>query len=375
MTRYRRCTKCVLDTIANPYIEFDEIGISKSWKVASELHKKYVLTKEESAKRNQELVDQVKEEGRNNEYDCLIGLSGGVDSSYVAVWAKDNGLRPLAVHFDNGWNSEIAVTNIKNICDILDIDLITYVVNWEEFVDLQRAMLKASVVDIETVTDNSHKAVSLGVAKKHNIKYMISGANIATENMMPRGWKWNKQDVTNIFDIHKKFGERPIKSYKTIGQLKWFIMRHTGLGPQYVTPLNNLNFKKFEAMELLKERVQWQYYGGKHYESIWTKFYQAFILPTKFNIDKRKVHLSSLILNREITRDEALAELDIPLYDPDELEFDKEYVLKKLRFTESEFDKILTSPIKLHTDYKSDKKIMDFMLKIWFQVKPLIKKA
>ena len=369
---FMRCTKCVLDTKGDPDIQFDDQGICQYWKAAEAMKSNYVFSQEESKSRNAKLVQKVKNAGKNNEYDCLIGLSGGVDSSYVAVWAKENGLHPLAVHFDNGWNSEIAVSNIKSICEKLDIDLYTYVVNWEEFVDLQRSLIKASVVDIEIVTDNSHKAVSLDVAKKHNIKYALSGANFATESMMPPSWNWNKHDLTNLMAIHKIFGEKKIDSYKSLGQLKWFLMKNSNFGPKCLSPLNNLNYRKDKAMEILKEKVGWRYYGGKHYESVWTKFYQAYLLPQKFNIDKRKVHYSSLILNEEITREEAIKEVEKPLYAEIELANDKEYVLKKLKFSESEFDDIMKKTPLPHTHYASDYKTMKIMSKMWSKIKPLI---
>lgn len=373
-SNFQRCAKGVLDTIGDPDIRFDEEGVSQYWVEAEKKRKLYVFTEEESKRKSNELVEKVKKSGEGKEYDCLIGLSGGVDSSYVALWAKKQGLRPLAVHFDNGWNSEIAVSNIKNICENLDIDLYTYVVNWEEFADLQRALIRASVVDVEMVTDNSHKAVSLDVARKHKIKYLLSGANFATENMMPPTWNWNKHDLTNLMAIHKLYGDKKIKSYKSIGQLKWFLLKHAKSGPKYLTPLNYLNYRKNDTMEVLKQEVGWRYYGGKHYESVWTKFYQAYLLPEKFKIDKRKVHLSSLILNKEVTRDEALQELAEPLYSQDELQNDKEYVLKKLKFTESEFDKIMSESPRAHTYYKSDYKVMKSMSSIWKSIKPIVKR-
>lgn len=353
-----------MDNVGDPDIRFDEQGVSNYWTEAEAKKPKFQLSESESAEKQRALVEMIKKEGKGKEYDCLIGLSGGVDSSYVAVWAKENGLRPLAVHFDNGWNSEIAVSNIKNICDKLDIELYTYVVDWEEFLDLQRAFIKASVVDIEMLTDNSHKAVSLSVAKEFGIKYLLSGANFATENIMPPSWNWNKQDLTNIKAIHKQFGERPMKSYKSISQTKWLFMKYTSMGLHYLTPLNLINFRKSDAMEELKEKVGWKYYGGKHYESVWTKFYQAYILPTKFNIDKRKIHLSSLILNKEISREEALLEMSKPLYNAEELKRDRQFVLKKLKFSEAEFEKIMAKPRVPHDHYASDIKYRNAIKKI-----------
>ncbi len=366
---YRICNKCVMDTVGDPNIEFDKDGVCQYYRGSEKSLPNFVFTDKQARINQEKLTNEIRTAGKGKEYDCLVGISGGVDSSYTAYWAKEMGLRPLAIHFDNGWNSETAVSNIENLVKKLDIDLYTYVVNWDEFADLQRSFFKASVVDVEMITDNSHKAVSLSVAKKYGIKYHIHGGNFRTENMMPPFWNWNKQDVRNIKSIHKRHGTIPIKSYKYITDSRWEIMRRLGVGGTFVMPLNQMNYSKTKAMELLKNRLGWRYYGGKHFESVFTKFYQAYYLPEKFNIDKRKVHYSSLILNGEISREAAIEELKSPPYKISERETDRAFVLKKLGFSESEWEEIMNTPPKRHLDYKSNYKTRKFIQGIYHKTK------
>lgn len=290
---------------------------------------------------------------KNSDYDCLIGLSGGVDSSYVAYLTKKIGLHPLAVHFDNGWNSELSVHNIKNIVEKLDIDLVTYVIDWMEFRDLQRSFIKASVIDIEMLTDHAILASLFKVAKQYNIRYILSGTNIATESGMPGSWTWSKRDLRNIKAIHSQYGTGRLKNFPVLGKWKWLLIKYFGLGYEFVEILNEIRFRKSNAVKILEIELGWRNYGGKHYESIFTKFYQAYILPTKFNVDKRRAHLSSLIRNSEITREQALSQIAEPIYEPSELANDKEYVLKKLGFKESEFDSLMKLQPIAHDEYPS----------------------
>lgn len=214
------------------------------------------------------------------------------------------------------------------------------------------------------LTDHAIMATMFKIRKKHNIRYVLSGVNIRTENGMPNAWLWRKQDLVNIKDIQRKFGTLPIKEFPTMSSVRFKLIKMLNTGGTYVELLNMINYNKNEAMETLKKEFGWEYYGGKHYESVFTKFYQAFILPYKFKVDKRKVHLSSLIRNGEITREQAMEQLAQPLYDPAELKKDKQYVLKKLGFTEQEFDKMMTEPPKSHLDFKSDEWLVLLWLKI-----------
>lgn len=344
-------------------IIFDDNGICNYCNFLEALLPLYSFTEQQASNNLESIFDKIKAD-RKGKYDSVIGLSGGVDSSYVAYLAYQGGLNPLCVHFDNGWNSEIAVANIKKIVDKCGFDLETYVINWPEFKDLQRSFFKAGVLDIEMLTDHAIMATMFAIRKQHNVKYVLSGVNIKTENGMPNTWLWRKQDLVNIKDIQKKFGTMPIKEFPTMSSLSFKLKKMLGWGGKYMEPLNNINYSKTEAMKTLKSEFGWQYYGGKHYESVFTKFYQAYILPTKFNVDKRKVHLSSLIRSGEITRHEALVELSKPLYADDELRRDRQYVLKKLNFSEDEFTNIMNEKPKRHTDYKSD----EWLIKLWLKI-------
>jgi hypothetical protein len=261
------------------------------------------------------------------------------------------GLNPLCVHFDNGWNSEIAVNNIKKIVSKCNFDLETYVIDWPEFKDLQRSFLKAGVIDIEMLTDHAILATMFKLRAKHKIDYVLSGNNYVTEHGMPSSWVWDKADFVNIKNIHKIYGTKKIKKFPATSKFKMRLNHKFGLGGTYAEPINMVNYSKTKVMEELKKEFDWQYYGGKHYESVFTKFYQAYILPLKFNVDKRKVHLSALIRNGEITKEEALQALKADLYNPLELVNDKQYVLKKLDFSEEEFDKIMKEKPNRHADF------------------------
>lgn len=350
---YKMCTRCIMDT-TDPDIIFDENGVCNHCHDFDQNIEQYRFTKEEETNNLNSIKNKVKTLAKGSEYDCLIGLSGGVDSSYVAYLAWKLDLNPLVVHFDNGWNSDIAVSNIKKIVDKCGWELMTYVINWEEFKDLQRSFIKASVVDIEMLTDHAISATIFRLAKKYKIKSILRGVNFTTEHGMPGKWLWDKSDYTNIKDIHSKFGSVKIKSFPSMTKLqRLFFLKTTSF--EDVKILNEINYNKTEAMKTLEKEFDWQYYGGKHYESVFTKFYQAFILPTKFNIDKRKTHTSCQIRNEEVTRDEALEELKQPLYTEFDLRNDKSYVLKKLGFKDDEFDVIMQEKPKAHTFYKTDK--------------------
>ena len=364
--RYRQCSLTVMDNIADPDIRFDEKGVCNYVHEYSEAEKKWVKTGDAGKQELQKLVDRVKAEGSNKQYDCLIGLSGGVDSTYVAWIVKQLGLRPLAVHLDNGWNSELAVKNIENIIQTLGFDLYTLVVNWEEFKDIQLAYLKAGVVDIEVVSDHAIFATMYKLARKHRIGYIISGTNVVTEYIMPPSWLYRKMDYANLKDIHNRFGTVKRRTYPTFG-FKKHVYYSAVLKLSPISILNYVHYIKQEAKETITRELGWRDYGGKHYESLFTKFYQAYILPGKFHIDKRKAHLSTLICSGQITREEALAELARPLYEPKELEQDKKYVIKKLGLSDNEFETIMKSPPRSHEEFATDTRLkqryMNFLRK------------
>jgi N-acetyl sugar amidotransferase len=347
---YRQCAITVMDTIADPSISFDDKGISNYYHDYKKLEQEAMIGSAENEKLLESMINAIKEEGKGKKYDCVTGVSGGVDSSYTVLMAKRWGLRPLIVHFDNGWNSEIAVKNINNIIQKTGFDLFTIVVNWEEFRDLQLAYIKSGVVDWEVPTDHAIAATWYKLAKKYDVKTVLSGNNIVTEAVMPPKWNYNKSDYVNLQNIHKQFGSTPLKTFPIYGFWQQHYMKYVK-GVKYLKPLNLTKFNKQEAKDEIKKEFGWVDYGGKHYESVYTKFYQAYVLPVKFHIDKRKPHLSNLILSGQMTKEAAVRELEQPLYNETELAQEKEYVLKKLGLSKEEFDRILKSPPVPHEQY------------------------
>ncbi|HIN39765.1 MAG TPA: N-acetyl sugar amidotransferase [Flavobacteriales bacterium] len=352
-TKTQICTRCVMDT-TDPQIRFESKGICnhcQEYEDIVNLDKETFLKKENQLN---SIVEEIKISGIENEYDCIIGISGGVDSTFLAYLVKEKfGLRPFAVHLDNGWNSKLAVKNIQNILRKLDIDLHTHVIDWEEFKNMQIAYFKASVIDIEAITDHSINAILYEVANDNNVKYILKGFNNATEKIMPKSWTFNKNDIENIQDIVSKHSNIEINTFPLLGRKKLnYYTKEKGI--QTILPYNYMEFNKDKAKELIVEKLGWVDYGGKHYESIFTRFYQGYILPRKFGIDKRKAHFSNLICGGLLSRDEAIDELKKPPYEEDLVQEDYKYVVKKLGFSKEEFEQILDLPIKSHFKYKTD---------------------
>jgi N-acetyl sugar amidotransferase len=344
------CKRCLLDGVNNPDFSLDLSGLCSFCNQFDCEHQPYLQeVKNGGREKYLRILDQIRKDGRGKPYDCLIGVSGGVDSTYIAWLTKEVGLRPLAVHFDNGWNSELAVKNIENIINRLGIDLETVVVDWLEFRDLQLSYLKASVVDVEVPTDHGIFTTLFRVARRFGIRYILSGVNSATEAILPYSWIHPKLDHINLLAIHKAFGTQTLKTFPVADfRLKRWI-RTSGL--QEIRILDLIDFRKAEAEELIKRELDWRPYGGKHYESIFTRFYQGYILPEKFGIDKRKAHLSNLICSGQMTRDEGIAELAKPIYPQGLLLEDMEFALKKFNLTEAEFGEIMQRPRKAHRDF------------------------
>ncbi|GAA4753375.1 N-acetyl sugar amidotransferase [Flavisolibacter ginsenosidimutans] len=349
---YQQCSLSVMDTIADPDIRFDENGVCTYYQDYLKAEAQHVKKGEEGKRELERYINEIKEDGKGKPYDCIIGLSGGVDSTYVAYLCKQYGLRPLAVHFDNGWNSELAVKNIENIVSRCGFDLYTLVVDWEEFKDIQLSYLKASVVDIEVVSDHAIFATLLKLCLKHNIHHSLIGRNIYSEFLMPKSWLFNKSDHVNLLDIHKQFGTKKLKTYPLNDTLlKKRVAVH---GISELNILDYVDYNKAEAKKIIAEQLGWQDYGGKHYESLFTKFYQAYILPEKFKIDKRKAHLSTLIFAGQMTKAAALEELKKPLYRPEEFAQEKDFVLKKFGLTEEAWQKIMQTPPRSHYDFATE---------------------
>lgn len=345
------CTVTVMDT-TDPDIRFDEAGVSH-YVEAFNAFKAGLPSPEARDQAQSSQVSAIKAAGKGRRYDCILGLSGGVDSSYMAYLASQWGLRPLVVHFDNGWNSELAVRNIEEIVSRLGFDLETVVMDWEEFRDLQRAYFLASVVDIEVATDQLIQGALFRIAASHGIKTILSGTNWATEWLMPKSWNYRKQDLVNLRNIHKRFGTMPLRK-STVYGLPHQIWYTYFKGIRTVEILNLVEYSKSKAKATLMNELGWRDYGGKHFESVFTRFYQGYVLPRKFKIDKRKAHLSNLILTGEISREQALVELQSPPYEEQVMAQDRAYVAKKLRFSEEEFEQILSASPVPHEFYGTD---------------------
>jgi N-acetyl sugar amidotransferase len=346
---YQICTRCIMDT-TDPDIIFDENGVCNHCRRYDILVRTEIWDEETTKGKVLLLVDKMRRSGKGKEYDCIIGVSGGVDSTYLAYKVKQLGLRPLAVHLDNGWDSELAVKNIERALKNLNIDLYTEVLDWEEFRDLQLAFLKASTPDIEIPTDHAIEAVMMKVAGKYKVKYVLMGSNVRSEGILPKAWSQGIRDWKYIQGVHKRYGTIPLNTFPHFTLID-FIFERILSRRRWVNFLNYLQYNKTEAMKILEKELGWVYYGGKHYESIYTRFFQAYILPRKFNADKRRAHLSALVCASEITRSQALEAIKEPICPPDLLRQDKEFVIKKLGLTEEEFEKIIALPPKTFKDY------------------------
>ncbi|MFA7273174.1 MAG: N-acetyl sugar amidotransferase [Crocinitomicaceae bacterium] len=351
---YQICNRCVMDT-SDPFITFDEDGnCNHCTEFLTKTAKRSYLG-EESDQQLAQWVKSIKEKGKNNPYDCLIGVSGGVDSSYVAYLCKQLGLRPLAVHLDNGWNSEEAVQNIKNVCGKLGIDYESYVLNWEEFKDLQLSFLKASIVEMEIPTDIAIPGALHRIAAKNNIKTIISGGNFATEGILPTSWFYDPKDSKLLYGIQHQFGSKKLKTFPTFDFKKEIYFKFVkGIHMMYL--LNYVPYDKDKAMAFLKEELGWKYYGGKHYESKFTGFVQSYIQPVKFGIDYRRATYATQICAGTATREEALKELEKLSYNPETIEAEKAYIAKKLDISLPEFEEIMQRPVKTYRDYPNDEK-------------------
>lgn len=346
------CNNCILDKENATDLSLDKDGICQYCRNYNSTYVENVKPRSILKTELSEQISKIKEASKNGKYDSIMGLSGGVDSSYLAFLAKEWGLNPLLVHFDNGWNSELAVQNIDRIVQYTGFDLYTYVVDWEEFKDLQRSYILSGVLDWEIPTDHGFYSCLFEQAHKNKINTILTGHNHQTEAILPKNMRWSKFDAANILDIHKKFGTTKLKTFPLLN-----FYRHNYLLKIGNFKRNNLlefvDYNKEDAKSTIIQKMGWKDYGGKHYESIFTRFYQGYVLKEKFGIDKRRAHLSNLILSGQLTRDQALVEIATPSYSKDLLLEDKEYVLKKLGFKTDEFERIMKETPVSHTTYKS----------------------
>ena len=358
--QYQQCRRCVMDT-DDINISFDAQGYCNHCNYFYEHVEHRLHNGTEGQQKLATLIEKAKASGKGKKYDVIMGLSGGADSSYVAYLAKNFGLRILAVHLDNGWNSELAVHNIERCIEWAGADLYTHVIDWEEFKSMQLAYLKASVIDIEALTDHAIRATIFKLANKYNIKYYLSGQNLATESIMPSSYGYSKVDLKNIKAINRRFGTQRIKTFPSIPLLK-LIYYKLFVNIKAIPVLNYVDYDRDIAIKEMEEKMDWKYYGGKHYESTFTKFYQGYVLPKKFGIDKRKPHLSSMICSGQISREEALALLEQPIYPPDQVDQDKEYVAKKFNLSVAEFDAIMEKAPVSHLAYPNNNALINYLL-------------
>lgn len=352
-----------MDT-SDPEITFDDIGYCNHCIAFLDNTIKRSYIGVNSDQELERITAKIKRSGKNNEYDCVLGISGGIDSAYVAYILKKLGLRVLLVHLDNGWNSEMAVKNIKSVAEKSGFDYESFVLDWEEFRDLQLAFLEASVIEAETPTDIAIPGSLHQVAAKYNIKYIVSGGNLATEGILPAMWHYDAKDTKFLEAIHQQFGKRKLKSFPTFGYWKEIYYKFVK-GIKIVYVLNHLPFSKEEAMKLLEKEFDWKKYGGKHHESKFTAFVQSYLLPVKFNLDYRRATLSTQICTLEVTREQALEELAHLPYNPDTIQYDIEYICKKLNITPAHFEAILKAPPKTYRDYPNNEKKLKFIYRIY----------
>ncbi|MBI4685910.1 MAG: N-acetyl sugar amidotransferase [Nitrospirae bacterium] len=357
-SEYKICTRCIMDT-TDPEIVFDENGYCNHCRWYYANVNKIVFKGDDAEKRLNQIVEEIKA-NRRGEYDGIIGLSGGVDSSHAIVKTVELGLKPLAVHFDSGWNSELAVKNIENLVRKLNVDLYTFVIDWEEMRDLQKSFFYASVANADVPQDHAIFAALWKIAEEKKISYIISGSNYATECILPTEWGYDSKDSKHLKAIHKKFGSLKLKKYPTMSFFKLYIYCPYIKRIKSIPILNYMPYVKKEAMKILENEFGWRYYGGKHYESVFTRFFQGYYLPAKFGYDKRKAHLSSLIVSGQMTRDEALEEMKQNYYTEEKIREDKTFILKKLGLTEEEFAKIMSLPKKTFRDYPSNYMLQTF---------------
>jgi N-acetyl sugar amidotransferase len=352
--KYQVCSNCIMDT-TDSNIVFD----SRGWcDYCNNFHTNIFPNWHPDSRGEREIqkqVDQIKRDGESRDHDCLIGISGGIDSSYLTYIAKEKfGLRPLILHVDAGWNSQQAVHNIEMLVDGLGLDLHTEVVDWLEMQDLQLAFFKAQVPHLDVPQDHAFFASLYNFAAKHGFKYILTGANYSTECVRePLEWAYHASDLRHLKDIHNRFGTRDLKSFPMADIFTYKLYYRFVKGVRVVKPLNCVPYIKEEAMELLVDRFGWQKYAHKHYESRFTRFFEGYWLPTKFGFDKRRPHFSSLILTKQMTRDEALERVSKPAHDESTIGQDFEYVATKLDVSVPELEALQHGPNKNYGDYKS----------------------
>tara|TARA_Y100000741_G_C18214425_1_gene543094 strand:- start:135 stop:1241 length:1107 start_codon:yes stop_codon:yes gene_type:complete len=362
-----------MDT-SDPDINFNDKGVCNHCVNFQKNTSKEWFPNKEGKKKLKEIIHRIKTEGKSKQYDCAIGLSGGIDSSYLALKVKDWGLRPLVIHVDAGWNSELAVYNIEKIVTHCKYDLITDVIDWEDMKNLQLAYLKAGISNQDVPQDHIFFSKLYHFAKRNNIKYILSGGNIATESIFPNSWHGSAMDAINLKAIYKRFGsKKPLKNYKTISFFDWYIFYPFFYKIKTIRPLDFLEYDKSNAINELIN-IGYKPYDGKHGESIFTKFFQAYYLPNKFNYDKRRPHLSSLIVSGQISRENALNKIKEPLFNQKTIENDKKYIAKKLGISTEELELFISNENRSYNDFPNWIGLQNFFRKLNKFIKIVYKK-
>jgi N-acetyl sugar amidotransferase len=357
---YQICTKTIMDT-TDSNIVFDASGVSDYYHNFKEVIEPNWHTDERGMNELMQIAEKIKKDGKGRDFDCIMGLSGGLDSSYAAYVAKEiMGLRPLIFHVDAGWNTQQAVGNIEKLINGLNLDLFTEVINWEEMKDLHVAFLKSQIPDQDLPQDEAFFASLYKFAHKHKIKYVLTGGNFSTECCRePEAWGAYLGDETLIRDIHQKFGKIPLKTYPIVDILLYKVYYMQILGMKVFKPLNLVPFIKNDAEDLLEKKYGWERFQHKHHESRFTRFYEDYWMPKKFGYEKRRAHFSSLILTGQMTRDQALERISKPEMSEQFLKQEFEYVANKLDLSVSELQKIFEGENKTYRDYKNKKWVIN----------------
>jgi len=365
MRPYQICTNCVMDT-SDSKIVFDARGVCDHCNGFKEDILPNWYPNDHGRAIFKGIAEKIKQAGKNHPFDCIMGMSGGLDSSYLLHLAvTEFGLRPLVFHVDGGWNTDIAVNNIQMLVEGLKLDLYTEVINWDEMRDFQLAFFKSGVPHIDLPQDHAFVATLYHFAHKNNIKYILNGGNFATECVRnPQEWLYYGTDMAQIKDIHRRFGTIPLKTYPFSSILFHKVYLRYWKGVQVIKPLNFLPYTKADAAKVLAEKYGWRPYPQKHFESRFTRFYEGYWLPTRFGYDTRRVQYSSLILTGQMTRDEALAKLQHPAFDPGTIDEEFEYIATKLGITVDQLREYHDMPLKTFRDYRNQQRLFDLGAKV-----------
>lgn len=350
---YRICNRCVMDNSSDDTIEFNENGYCNYCSDAIKSKSIRYFPNAEGKKKLDDLMSKLKKEGKGKKYDCLMGISGGLDSAYLAYIGYQYDLRILAIHVDDGFDIPLAVENISKIGKACNIDIIYEKPDKDQYFDLIKAFIKAGVPNIAIPQDNLIFSYLYKYAKKYNIKYFLSGGNFALESILQKGNTYTAYDKKHIKDINNKFGAKSINKLDITSSLERKIKDQIIYKIKEIRPLDYIDYNKNIAITELREFCRFNYYGGKHYESILTMFMQMYYLPRKFNVDKRLSHLSSLIVSGQITREDAMEELKRPLYNDDEMNKIINDLLNLIKLTREEFEDIMNESPKQHNEYKT----------------------